>query len=479
MARGRYRTAPHHRALSDALVDSVVRKPSPSDPWDVNRLLVSMPPRHGKSETASHWFPVWLLELFPGLRIALVSYQADFAVEWGARVRDTILQNADNLTVRIASGSARRSKWMTTAGGGMTCVGIGGGLTGKGADVLLIDDALKNREEADSTVIRRRNQRWYTGTAYPRLEEPGTVVVIETRWHHDDLSGYLLAQQEQHERSKTDEPFDRWRSINFAALAGDEDSLGRAPGEALWPSSTVARAGEAVPITKYPVERLLRIRRALGPHDWASLYQGDPQPDVGAMFRSSWFRYHRMTAIDGSTVFELFDGTTVRRFPVTACRWFQTVDTAVEVGQTNDYTVIGTFAKTPDNDLLVVEMARDRVLVPEQLPWVLNRRKAWPLVRWTAIEKKQSGHGILQAAKLLGFPLRILEADASKTMRATPASVLYENGAVFHLEAAPWVADLEAELLDFPSGRHDDMVDVLAYAARKIRRRTSEAIKLL
>jgi hypothetical protein len=216
------------------------------------RLLVSMPPRHGKSETISHWSCVWALERNPRDRVLLASYEADFAATWSRKVRDTIKRYSDQLSVKIKVDSRSASRWETTAGGGMVSAGAGGPLTGRGGNILIIDDPIKNAEDAQSLTKREGVWEWWTTTARSRVEPGGSIIVVQTRWHEDDLHGHLLAEDE-----------DRWEVITFPAIAGEVDVLGRQPGEALWPE-------------RYDVEAFKEFQ--LSESTWLSLYQQQPTP---------------------------------------------------------------------------------------------------------------------------------------------------------------------------------------------------------
>lgn len=237
-----------------------------------------MPPQHGKSELVSHWFPVWLLDLFPWLSIILASYEADYAASWGRKVRNTIQANPDHLRVRISDDSAAANRWETTDGGGMNSTGVSGAITGKPAHTLIIDDAVKNREQAESPTYREKTWEWWSGTARTRLNPLpwapyGVVIVMATRWHIDDLPGRLLARKVD----ASDEYALPWFEYKLPAIALENDPLGRQPGEALWPE-------------KYPLELLYSIKSDISPYDWESEYQQSPVLKEGALFRREWFR---------------------------------------------------------------------------------------------------------------------------------------------------------------------------------------------
>lgn len=252
-SHGLWWRAPHLVYLSNALANMASGVPL--------RLLVSMPPRMGKSEAVSHWLPVWLLANWPSKRIILASYEANFAASWGRKVRDTIEEHGRELGVRLRGDTKAVDAWDTTAGGGMVTAGVGGPITGRGADLLIIDDPIKNAEEAASPVIRDKIWEWWQTTARTRLEPGGSVVVVMTRWDVDDLAGRLLVTKDE-----------VWRNIVFPALAERPgDVLDRREGDALWPE-------------RYSLVALRALRSDVGEDAWASLYQQRPNPQGRGLF---------------------------------------------------------------------------------------------------------------------------------------------------------------------------------------------------
>lgn len=403
---------------------------------------MTMPPRHGKSETCSRWLPCWFLELFPDRRVIMTSFAASLAEAWGRRVRDTLAEYSSRLRVRVSPTSGAQDEWETTAGGGMLAAGVGGGITGRGADLLLIDDPHKDREEADSETMRERAWEWWVSTARTRREPGATVVLIQTRWHEDDLAGRLLAQKEG----------DEWELISFPAIAEEHDVLGRRPGEALWPE-------------RYPVEDL-EVTRRVDSREWSAMYQQRPSPAGGSVFRREHFRYFRESergyVLDGG-------GAEARVVPRESCWVGQTCDTAMVDKTTADWTVVLTFAVTPARDLLVLDVSRRRLEIPDQLAYLLAQRERWSPV-WQGVEDKSSGIGLIQEAARRGSPFRILKADRSKVLRASTAATWFENGMIRFRRDASWLSDFEGELLGFPAGKHDDQVDCLSYAAQEVGR---------
>ena len=248
------------------------------------RLMLFVPPRHGKSEIASIRFPGWHLGHNPTHEIMVCSYSASLSMGFSRKVREMLrdksYQNVFNDT-KLHKDSQSVESWLTTLGGGYMAAGVGGAITGKGAHILLVDDPIKNFEEADSVVTRESIWNWWTTTAYTRLAPGGGILVIQTRWHQDDLSGRLITQMEDAiragETSAGETYYDNWEIIRYPAIA-DADEPYRKAGEALHPD-------------RYPVEALQRIKASVNPRDWAALYQQTPTLDEGAYFRRDFFRY--------------------------------------------------------------------------------------------------------------------------------------------------------------------------------------------
>lgn len=257
-SRGRWQMAPHLAMADRALTDLAT--------GSISRLIIEMPPRHGKSELVSHYFPPWYLGSFPDRKVILCSYGDDLASDFGLAARRVIEEfGPEYFGLSVDASRASRNDWrIAVHGGGMVSAGVGGPITGKGANLLIVDDYCKNSEEAISESWRRKTLAWWSSTAYTRLEPVAACVVMATRWHKDDLIGELLRGEEQ------------WTHIRLPALAEDNDPLGRQPGEALWPS-------------RWPVEALEDRRRMLGPAWWQALYQQRPTAHEGAEFPAEWF----------------------------------------------------------------------------------------------------------------------------------------------------------------------------------------------
>jgi len=433
--RDKFMRPPHVELLSREIAQAVFAGDG--------RFIVTMPPRHGKSTLCSAWLPFWFLNLFPQKDVMLVSYGAEFAQKWGLRVRRLAAMHRESTLMRLSPESRRASEWETVDGGGMKCLGISGDATGRGADLLIIDDPVKNSEEARSEVMRSKTWEFWQETLRTRVEPGGTIVVVQTRWHEDDLAGRLIATDDQpgHER---------WQRIDFPAIAECEDVLGRSEGEALWPE-------------RFPIDRLVSLRDdrdGVGYHAFAALYQQRPTPEGGGMFRKQDFRYFSYAA-DGSIVIHHGDGEDERIQP-TSCWRAQIVDTAMKTKTVNDWTVVGTFAITKKRQLLVLDINRQRIEIPDQLPLIRSGISKYK-PRWVAIEDKASGIGIIQEARRQGLILRPLKPIVDKVSRASSAAALMEQHAIFFLRDARWLETFESELQGFPNASFDDQVDVLAY----------------
>jgi len=188
--------------------------------------------------------------------------------------------------------------------------------------------------------------------------------------------------------------------------------------------------------------------------------QQEPMPAGGGMFKQSYFKYYA----EKPNAFILFNGNEKKVVNKAKCKYFQTIDTALKDKETNDYTVIGTWIATPDNELLLYNIFRDRLQVPDQWPNIRKQRERYSNLLFQAVEDKASGTGIIQTAKREGKPLKPLKADTDKVTRAFDIALMYENGIVYHLSNAPWLTDYESEITKFPKGKYDDQVDVASYA---------------
>jgi len=410
---------------------------------DGGRIMVMMPPRHGKSQYCSRWLPLWYLNEHPDRFVLLASYAAEFAAKWGRRVRDDAMAHHARLRFRVSPDSASAHRWDTTKDGGMLTVGVGGGATGSGTGLLLVDDPIKNMEEAQSQTYRERVWEWWQSVALTRLEPGGSVVMLLTRWNEDDLAGRIL----EHEA-------DRWDVVQLPALAEPGDQLGRTPGEALWPE-------------RYPVAALQRIKDSVGSYVWSALFQQRPSPEGGAFFKRDHFRYWR-PCLASQGDFELLPRDLPPRVVArSACVVFQTVDLAISQKETADWTVVATWALTPDRVLLLLDVDRVRAEATTHADLV---KGAWQRHRsaFASVESVQYQMALVQVLRRDGVAVREFRPHGDKVARARTAQVYCETERVFLPEGAPFLDEFERELLAFPTGKHDDQVDTLSMAVIEV-----------
>jgi predicted phage terminase large subunit-like protein len=414
---------------------------------ELKRVIVTMPPRHGKSERVSKKFPAWHVGKNPGDEIILASYSVDLSRGFSRIARDTLTAHSNTFGVKVDPNNQSAESWgIEGYRGGVTAAGVGGPITGKGARIAIIDDPVKNAEEANSEVMREKVWDWYQSTLYTRLTPDGRIIVVMTRWHEDDLVGRLLKKQKEEIEAGT-HVGEKWTVINFPALAEADDYLGRAEGEALWPEFGFNR------------ERMLQIFADVGSYVANALYQQRPSAAGGTIFKRIHFRYFREETIGNAQYFVYGEKRVLKR----ECWAFQTVDTANSEKTINDYFVVSTWYVTPQNELLWYDAYRTHITGPDQKPLMkeLNNRYR---PRFQAIEDKTFGTNLIQEMKREGMTVRPIKVDKDKVTRSLVIAARYEVGSVYHREDMPNLTDVEDELLSFPRGKNDDTVDTASIA---------------
>jgi len=418
-SKGLWKCADHLGIINQKLLDVASGR--------CKRLMISLPPRHGKSELVSKYFPAWLIGTFPKSRVILASYESSFAASWGAKVRDVLTEAQSHFHIWPSGGhNASAQHWTTKHGGEMMTAGAGGPLTGKGFSVGIIDDLIKNNEEAMSATIRQKHWDWYLSTFLTRAEPDAAIIIIMTRWHSDDLIGRLLKEQP-----------DQWENIVFPSIAEGADILGRKEGDPLWPS-------------RYPKSVLEGIKVDLGSYWWASMYQQRPAPIGGGILKREWWKYYRE----------------LPHFTQSFWSW----DTANKTGEENDYSV-GQYWGVYRNGYYLVKQIRERMEYPELKRAILQNFTAHPS-NAVLIEDKSSGQSVIQDLKRdTRLPILIIEPVKDKVTRAHLASPTVEAGRCYLPEKEKWVADFVDEMTHFPKATHDDQVDAttqfLNYACKR------------
>jgi len=407
--------------------EQVANKESP-------RLMLFMPPRHGKSTLASVAFPAWHLGRHPDHEFISCSYSGSLAMNFSRKVRqllrEPVYKNVFEKS-RLDKDSQSVESWQTTRGGGYVAAGVGGGITGKGAHVMVIDDPVKNREDAESENNREATWDWYTSTAYTRLSPGGGILVILTRWHDDDLAGKLLRQAE--------DGADQWEVIKYPALA-EEDEKFRKVGESLHPE-------------RYNVDALEQIRKAIGPRDWSALYQQNPVSDEGDYFSRDMIRYFENDEIDTSQLNYY-------------CAW----DLAIGQRDRNDYSVGIVVGVDEYDNLFVVDVVRGKYDGFELVEQILDLYETWrpgivgierghiEMALGPFLQKRTRERGLNEA---YFKDLKVGKRDKEARARAIQGRM--QQGMVYFPKDAIWTGPMVAELLRFPNGTHDDQVDALAW----------------
>lgn len=399
---------------------------------DIKRLAVFMPPRHSKTYHVSERFPAWFLGRNPTRRVIIASYGSELAEGSSRKVRNLMRDERWPFAgVGVADDSAAVNKWATTSGGEVIAAGVGGAMTGFGADVLIIDDPVKGRAEADSETYRESTWAWYLEVARTRLMPGGRIVLCQTRWHEDDLAGRILSSGSS----------SGWTVLNLPALAEDEDALGRTAGAPLWPEW-------------YDGPALDEIRADLtseqGARGWLALYQQRPTADEGGMFKRAWFA-RRWTQ----------DALPTMLFTVLA------VDAAYKTGVHNDPSALHLWG-TDGTDYYLLDEWRGRWEFPELRQAILSaateRRPNLVLIEDTA-----AGQSAIQELRRgTSLPIVAHKVTASKEARAAAVSPLCEAGKVVLPKAAGWVGEWIDEHAAFPAGRHDDRVDNTSAALARL-----------
>ena len=403
---------------------------------EINRLMVFMPPRHGKSETVSRLFAAYYLWRYPERWVGLNSYSSELAYTLSRNARENFVDAGGQLSV---DAHAVRH-WETGQGGGLWAAGVGGPITGKGFHLGIIDDPLKNAEEAASPTIRRKQKDWYQSTFSTRAEPNAVEIVIQTRWHEDDLSGWLLAEGGE------------WHIVSMPAIAEEEQRV--------FPGTCTVEADQrlaGMPLCeeRYDGERLAEIRTEIGNYFWAALYQQRPAPREGGYFKRSWFPIVSAVPAGCQTFVRYWDKA------------------ATPDGGAHSAGVLMT--RGPDNRYYVVDVVRgqwsvaEREATMEQTAHLDRQRWIGQYNIWMEQEPGSGGKESAEASvkRLAGFAAYKEPVTGSKELRAEPFAAQAEVGNVSLLEGA-WNADYIEELASFPHGTFKDQVDASSGAFNKL-----------
>jgi len=397
------------------------------------RLMLQMPPRHGKSQLASVNFPAWYLGRNPKHEIISATYAGTLAKDFSKKVRALMREPRYKQVFpkcALNKDSQNIDGWNTAAGGSYVPAGVDGGITGKGAHCLIIDDPVKNAEEAESANQREAVKSWYGSTAYTRLAPGGGVLIIQTRWHDDDLSGWL-------ENRMIAGDGEDWEIIRYPARALKDERY-RKQGAPLHPE-------------RYDVDALTRIERAVGPRVWDALYQQHPVAEDGTYFGKDMFKYY-----SGS--------------PPERMHYYAAWDFAIGKLEQNDYTVGITVGVDMDDNIWLVDLRRGRWDAFEIADQVIDMHKSWGAMT-TGVERGQLSMALgpyldkrIQEERAYTINLHDMPpGKRDKPLRARAIQGRMRQGKVYFPSDQSWMLELKTEMLKFPLGKHDDMVDALAY----------------
>ena len=417
------------------------------------RLIITMPPQEGKSTRAVRDFVMWCLKHRPWLRIVSASYGQSLANRNGRAIRNTLRDNPD-LKMSLASDNGSASEWQLAGhDGGLLSVGIGAGVTGRSADLMVIDDPIRNRADADSEVYRDSVWDWWTDSASTRLSPGAPVVLILTRWHDDDLAGRLLAAEDGH----------LWRVVRLPAQAdhdpakGETDPLGRQPGEFL--ESARGRT----------TAQWEAIRTRVGQRAWNALYQGRPSSAAGTVFkRDHWREYDQPLWVergDGSRIVTNYDDLLIS--------WDLTFKGASNAkdGKTRETDfVAGQVWMRIGADAYLLDQVHARMDFPETCRQVRALAARWPQATLKLVEDKANGPAVIASLSRTVPGIVPEEPQGGKEARAAAVSPLVEAGNVWlpAPELSPWVDGFIEEAAGFPTAAHDDQVDAMTQALNRL-----------
>lgn len=426
------------------------------------RLMLLVPPRHGKSTLASQIFPSWHLGHYPWHEIINVGYNLELPTRFSRRVRELVSSREYEAIfpgTRLDSKSQSVEAWLTTEKGGFTAAGVGGGITGKGAHVLIVDDPIKNMEEADNFLTREKLEDWYFAAAYTRLAPGGGILLIETMWHDDDLAGRLLQKMEHLNGA------DQFEVIRYPAISERYEyrsretfKIHRSDIELDDPDyELLRRPNEALHPERYSLEYLERVKaQDNGGRIWSALYQQNPVPREGLFFKEEHF--HLAPAMPSKE----------------HRRYYMAWDFAISTKQRADYTVGLTLMQDEDDNLYLVDLVRFRGDAKR-----IGDEFTAMIARWSGIHGSSLTLGIEdgQIWKSLKTMLKqrmreegayvgveTMQALTDKESRAHTLQGRMEHKRFWFIEGSPWYKDAYQEMSRFPAGRHDDIVDALAWA---------------
>ena len=419
----------HHRVIAEKLEDIAS--------GNLKRLIINMPPRHSKSELASYLMPSWFLGRNPKLKIIQATMNTELAVRFGRKVRDLI---ADPIYAEVfpktdlKPDSQAAGRWETSAGGEYFAAGVGAAMTGRGADLLIIDDP-HSEQDALSTVAYDNTYEWYTSGPRQRLQPGGTIIIVQTRWSKKDLTGRLV------QNMAMDSMADQWEVIEFPAILPND--------KALWPEF-------------WDVDELLKVKASLSPVKWNAQWQQNPTSEAIAMIKRDWWQ-----------AWEREDTPRLEYI-------IQSYDTAYSKKESADYSAIttwGVFEPKEDGDqhIIMLDAMKGRWSFPELKEIAVDQNEYWE-PDMILIEAKASGQPLADELRKVNLPVTTFSpgrrkggGGVDKTMRMHIVSPIFESGKVWYPDGEKFAEDVIEEVASFPQGDHDDYCDSMTMAIMRFR----------
>jgi predicted phage terminase large subunit-like protein len=423
---------------------------------EIDRLMVLMPPRTGKSLTTSELLPAWWEGHFPSDKLLHASYAATLVEKFGRKIRNLIMSEEYHEVfpgTEVAKDSRASAQWGTTSKGEYNAVGVGGGVAGKGGNLLLIDDPV-SEQDMFSKSAHDMTYEWYGSGYYTRRQpDRNAILLTMTRWRVDDLCGRLLAD------AIVKPGADQWAVLKIPAIVDQEtaDLLNACSGDAHIDTPHFYRVGDSFSPRRWPLAELMRTKNTISRKAWASLYLQSPTEEGGNIIQSDWWKPWKATT------------------PLPTFEYIlQSYDTAFEEGETNDYSArvtLGVFKRQSDSRMCVflIERMKERLTFPNLLDNALASIKEYRPDR-VVVEKAASGIPLIQEMRKRGIPVSPMPPKGSKVARANAAAISFEQGVVYYPEDRQWARDVIDECAAFPNGAHDDVPDAMFHGINYARR---------
>ena len=412
----------HHKIIAKKFEAIATKK--------IKRLIVNMPPRHTKSEFASFLFPAWMMGREPRPKIIQTSHTAELAQRFGRKVRNLIdTQDYQNIFpgMELSADSKAAGRWETNQGGEYFSAGVGGAITGRGADLLIIDDPHSEQDALSATALENAWE-WYSSGPRQRLQPGGSIVIVMTRWNTKDITGELIKSQGQPKA-------DQWEIVEFPAILPSDKPV--------WPEY-------------WKLEELESVKASISIAKWNAQWQQNPTAEEGAIIKREWWQPWESSKMPGLTYV------------------IQSYDTAFSKKETADYSAITTWGiffpdeKTPN--IILLDMKKGRWDFPEMKEIAYESYKYWE-PESVVIEAKASGMPLTQELRMRGIPVINFTPSKGndKLSRVNAVAPLFQSGVVWYPEGESWAEELIEECAAFPYGEYDDLVDSTTQALMRFR----------